>query len=92
MGVTKAPRPLRTALRDAPSHAPRETSAEIIVDHGDGEVGELDVLVAGVEPQRVERCLHGQSVPFREDAFRLLPPVDSAIRDAAALAYDGAPS
>jgi hypothetical protein len=41
------------------------------VDHGDGEVGEFDVLVAGVEPQRVERCLHGQSVPFREDAFRL---------------------
>ena len=72
MGVTKGAPPLRTALRDAPSHAALgKPGVEIIVDHGDGEVGELDVLVAGVEPQRVERCLHGQSVPFREDAFRL---------------------
>jgi hypothetical protein len=56
------------------------------VDHGDGEVGELDVLVAGVEPQRVERCLHGQSVPFREGAFRLcsmMTPLRRTTRTAA---------
>jgi hypothetical protein len=31
------------------------------VDHGDGEVGELDVLVAGVEPQRVERLCRART-------------------------------
>ena len=71
MGITTAPALSHGATGRPVPRALAKPGVEIIVDHGDGDVGELDVLVAGVEPQRVERCLHGQSAPFREDAFRL---------------------
>jgi hypothetical protein len=58
-----------------------EHGAEIVVDDGDGEVRELDVLVAGVQPHRGERFLRGYPFALGEDTFRLLDD-DSAVERA----------
>jgi len=59
-----------------------ERGVEIVVDDGKGQVGELDVLVAGVQPQGGERGHHGHPVALREDTFRLFdddPAVECAL-------------
>ena len=60
-----------------------EHGIEILVHHGHREVRELDVVVAGVLSQRVERRLHGHPVALGEHAFGLLdhdPAVERALQ------------